>query len=251
MHRNDAQNATSKLRLVCATLSLMPWLVGASLAAEPAQTVAEALADIDPRAEARLRARFEFNRIAYPPERVTLIAIKQRRTLELWATSDGRTERIRGYPLKALSGWPGPKLRAGDRQVPEGLYRVTALNPNSAYHLSLKLNYPNHFDRMQARREGRDNPGSNIFIHGEAASRGCLAVGNRAIEALFLLAARLDGQNMRVIIAPRDPRTDSLFPIPHDAPAWTADLYRMIEREIDRYRLGGTDRRGEAVSAGR
>jgi len=250
LSRISRSNAIRRQRGPCVALLAVAWLAAGSFAAEPSRTVAEAVADIDPHAEARLRNRFEFNRIAYPPERVTLIAIKQQRTLELWASSDGRTARIGGYSLKALSGWPGPKLRAGDRQVPEGLYRVTALNPNSAYHLSLKLNYPNHFDRVQARRDGRGDPGSNIFIHGEAASRGCLAVGNRAIEELFVLAARLGGETMRVIIAPRDPRTDSLFPIPHDAPPWTADLYRVIEREVGRYRLGGALARTHTVMAG-
>ena len=236
----DPTNASRKL-----------WCLGAALLAAMApRSVAAAIAAVDPHTETRLRNRFEFAGIAYPPESVTLIALKQQRALELWASSDGHTARIRGYPLQGLSGWPGPKLRAGDRQVPEGLYQVTALNPNSAYHLSLKLNYPNHFDRMQARRDGREDPGSNIFIHGETVSSGCLAVGNRAIEELFVLAARMGGQDMRVIIAPRDPRSDSLFPIPYDAPPWTADLYRTIEREISRYRLGGARARADTAVVG-
>ena len=79
------------------------------------------------------------------------------------------------------------KLREGDRQVPEGLYRLIGRNPNSNYHLSMKLDYPNSYDPRHAKREGRSNPGSNIFIHGKSLSVGCLAMSGEAIEAFFVL----------------------------------------------------------------
>ena len=53
----------------------------------------------------------------------------------------------------------------------------------------MKLDYPNAFDRLHANAEGRTQPGSNIFIHGKAASIGCLAMGDAAIEELFLLVS--------------------------------------------------------------
>jgi murein L,D-transpeptidase YafK len=46
---------------------------------------------------------------------------------------------VRAYPIQAASGVPGPKLKEGDRQVPEGIYRLVLLNPNSRYHVSLRL----------------------------------------------------------------------------------------------------------------
>ncbi|NJN46820.1 MAG: L,D-transpeptidase family protein [Candidatus Competibacteraceae bacterium] len=92
---------------------------------------------------------------------------------------------IKHYPVLAASGTLGPKLCEGDRQVPEGIYRIKSLNPNSAYHLSLELDYPNAFDLRQAERDGRNNPGSAICIHGKAVSVGCLAMGDTAIEELY------------------------------------------------------------------
>ena len=71
--------------------------------------------------------------------------------------------------------------------MPEGVYRIVALNPNSSYHLSMKLDYPTEFDLSKARAEGRTRPGSDIFIHGKAVSIGCVAVGDDAIEEIFVL----------------------------------------------------------------
>lgn len=45
----------------------------------------------------------------------------------------------------------------GDKQVPEGLYKIEGFNPNSSYHLSMKLNYPNAFDLQHANKEGRSH----------------------------------------------------------------------------------------------
>jgi murein L,D-transpeptidase YafK len=122
-------------------------------------------------------------------------------------------------------------LRQGDKQVPEGIYRIDGLNPNSHYHLSMKINYPNEFDLFHAWQEGRTKPGSDIFIHGSAVSIGCLAMGDEAIEELFVLAAQVGVENIKVVIAPRDPR---LYPLEADAnlPEWTTELYSVISREI-------------------
>lgn len=71
---------------------------------------------------------------------LTLVALKEEHLLEVWANRDGQVpRRIRRYPFTASSGGPGPKLREGDGQIPEGIYRVEYLNPNSSYHLSNEL----------------------------------------------------------------------------------------------------------------
>jgi murein L,D-transpeptidase YafK len=80
--------------------------------------------------------------VSYPPREVTFIALKQEKKLELWARNSGEFRFIRDYDIQAASGVAGPKLRQGDRQVPEDIYRIAGLNPNSHYHLSMKLNYP-------------------------------------------------------------------------------------------------------------
>jgi hypothetical protein len=191
-------------------------------------------------ARARLLPVFRERGIRYPPSAITLLAIKDQALLELWAEGNAGPRYIRSYPIRALSGSAGPKLSEGDRQVPEGLYRIVGFNPNSAYHLSMKLDYPNAFDSKQAAAEGRTRPGSDIFIHGKAVSVGCLAMGDRSIEELFILARDVGMANIGVAIAPTDPRAG---PLPVDAgPAWTAELYRNIETFFASYQRRGAGR---------
>lgn len=187
--------------------------------------------------EARLRMKPAFDRlgISYPPEKVTLLAMKDSRMLELWVFDGTSWQQVSIYNISATSGKPGPKLLEGDRQVPEGIYHIEGLNPNSLYHLSMKLNYPNEFDRKWAEIENRHRPGSNIFIHGKAVSIGCLAMGDRVIEELFVLVNDAGLPNVEVIIAPTDPRLNKLAP-PQGAQPWVEDLYDMIEAGFEPYR---------------
>jgi murein L,D-transpeptidase YafK len=67
---------------------------------------------------------------------------------------------------RVASGGLGPKLGAGDRQGPERIYAIESLNPNSLFHLSMRLNYPNEFDQMRAKQDGRSDLGGDIMIHG-------------------------------------------------------------------------------------
>jgi len=132
------------------------------------------------------------------------------------------------FPPKELAFLAlGPKLREGDRQVPEGIYQVSWLNPNSSYHLSLKLNYPNDFDLKWAKEESRSEPGTNIFIHGKAVSIGCLAMGDSAIEELFLLTDAVGKEQVRVIISPVDPRLKTLTNNDTNK-EWVGVLYQNI-----------------------
>ena len=196
------------------------------------RTVAEVVESYGPDARERLRPHFEAAGVAYPPGEVTLLAVKEERRLELWANEP--PVYIREYDVLGASGGPGPKLRQGDLQVPEGVYRIVGLNPNSAFHLSMKVDYPNAFDRLHAEIEGRDEPGTDIFIHGKSQSIGCLAMGDDAIEELFVLAADLGIENITVVIAPHDPRERPLAP-GEGMPAWTAELYATIEAAFALY----------------
>lgn len=176
---------------------------------------------------------FSKAKVVYPPREVALIAYKQEKKLELWARDKGEFRLIRDYFIMAASGDPGPKLRQGDRQVPEGVYRITDLNPNSHYYLSMKLNYPNEFDVYHAELDGRTDLGSDIFIHGKDASIGCLALGDAAIRELFVMTAQVGVQNVKVVIAPHDPRSYPLLANSEELPPWTSELYAMIAREIE------------------
>jgi murein L,D-transpeptidase YafK len=112
-----------------------------------------------------------------------LRSFKLESTLELWAERDGRYVLFRSYPICAWSGGLGPKLRQGDRQAPEGFYRVGPgqMNPASRYHLSFDLGYPNAYDRAHARN------GDYLMVHGSCVSVGCYALGDAAIEEVYTL----------------------------------------------------------------
>lgn len=180
----------------------------------------------------KLKYYFTQAKITYPPREMVLVALKQEKKLELWARDKGEFRLIRDYFILAASGVAGPKLRQGDRQVPEGIYRITELNPNSHYYLSMRLNYPNEFDLFHAIQERRFQPGSDIFIHGKSASIGCLAMGDSAIQELFVLAAKVGVNNVKVVIAPHDPRAYPLMSYQDGLPTWTSELYSNITREI-------------------
>ena len=187
-------------------------------------------------AEQRLLPYFEKASADYPPEKISMIAFKDSNILQLWAHYGDKTKFIREYAIRAASGELGPKLREGDKQVPEGIYNIDYFNPNSAYHLSMKLNYPNQFDLKYAKAEGRDRPGTNIFIHGKAVSIGCLAMGDAAIEELFTLSHTVTRSNIKIVIAPSDPLKGKMTP-PPNSPEWVQELYQQIETEINAIRV--------------
>ncbi|MBI4345653.1 MAG: L,D-transpeptidase family protein [Elusimicrobia bacterium] len=214
-------------------MKLLALLLAAAAFAAP-RTVGDVLRRFGPPADRRLSPYFEAARVEYPPRRLTLLALKEERRLEVWAETGGRPVLVRSYPIVRASGGPGPKLREGDGQVPEGRYRISLLNPNSSYHLSMKIDYPNAFDRRQGAREGRTRLGGDIFIHGRDVSIGCLAMGDAAIEELFVLASRVGVQNIDVLIVPHDLRQR---PAPAAAGrAWVERLYADLAREAARYR---------------
>jgi murein L,D-transpeptidase YafK len=104
---------------------------------------------------------------------------------------------LRSYRI-ALGQVPGAKREQGDKKTPEGRYFISGRNPNSRFHLSLQLSYPNDMDLARAQAAGRP-PGGDIFIHGMPVddtdgdpaifyadwTDGCIAVSNRAIEEMW------------------------------------------------------------------
>lgn len=151
-------------------------------------------------ARSRLSPYFQHAGVLYPPQKIILAGLKREKRLEVYASdATGKMKFIRAYPVLGASGKAGPKLREGDLQVPEGFYKIEALNPNSAFHLALRVNYPNAFDLRQAEREGRTEPGSDIMIHGSNASIGCLAMGDQVAEELFILVVDAGRENIEVV----------------------------------------------------
>ena len=187
-------------------------------------------------ARARMRPHFERAGVAYPPRRLVLLGLKEERRLGVYAApkDEGPPRLVRQYIVQGASGGPGPKLRRGDRQVPEGLYAIESLNPNSRFHLSLRVNYPSDDDREMARRDGREDEdlGSDIMIHGGSSSVGCLAMGDPVAEELFVLAADVGVGNIDVTIAPRDLRLHDAPEVP-GAPAWLAERYGKVKQAME------------------
>lgn len=109
--------------------------------------------------------------------------------LELWMMRDGRFHRVATYPICRWSGRLGPKIRQGDAQAPEGFYTVdaSALNPNSRWHRSFNLGYPNAYDQSHGRT------GSLLMVHGGCSSIGCFAMTNGVITEIWrIVTAALD-----------------------------------------------------------
>lgn len=200
------------------------------------RSVADVVTKYGPNARARLKPYFVRKHVAYPPKAIALLVFKQEERVALWARSGNGWRFIRDYPVFAASGHAGPKLREGDYQVPEGVYRIAHLNPNSSYHLSMKVNYPNAFDQQMARRDRRTRLGGDIFIHGKDVSIGCVAVGDRAIEELFTLVAETGYQRVKVIIAPNDLRARRAI-VHERAPAWVGELYRTVAAALREFPL--------------
>lgn len=114
--------------------------------------------------------------------------------LEVWLENPETEtfEHFKTYRIAYYSGSPGPKVKQGDRQAPEGFYFVSRgrMNPVSSYHLSMDMGYPNAYDRFHERT------GSLLMIHGKAVSIGCFAMTDASIEQLYTLvdAALKNGQ---------------------------------------------------------
>lgn len=201
------------------------------------KTVADRLEQYGATARTRLRPHFEQAGISYPPQALAFIGLKQEKSVEIYArqgTNDFKF--IRAYPVLAASGVAGPKLREGDRQVPEGIYNIEWLNPNSSYHLSMRIGYPNAFDRAQAAKENRTKLGGDIMIHGDARSVGCLAMGDEAAEDFFVLAADTGIENITVILSPVDFRAGKAVPADAKLTDWTASLYETIGSRLKAFR---------------
>jgi len=206
------------------------------------KTVEERVAQYGDVVRSRLARDFEAVGVTYPPAQIVLVGLKWEGTLEVWVRDDeGAFKRLKTYPILCASGTLGPKLMAGDEQVPEGIYRVESLNPNSLFHLSLRLDYPNDFDKEKARLDGREDLGGDIMIHGSDRSVGCLAMGDEAAEDLFILAAETGIENVSVIISPMDFRIRT-FPVKErKLPDWAPELYKDIKTELVKLRAGRKD----------
>jgi murein L,D-transpeptidase YafK len=110
---------------------------------------------------------------------------KEEAELEVWKEDkNGRYALLKTYPICRWSGELGPKIKAGDRQAPEGFYTITPglMNPNSNYYLAINTGFPNTYDRANGRT------GSFLMIHGDCSSAGCYAMTDEQIAEIYALA---------------------------------------------------------------
>lgn len=133
---------------------------------------------------------------------------KAARRLTLWRDR----EVLRQYEIRLGLNPVGPKQREGDKRTPEGLYTINGRNPDSRFHLSLGISYPERWDLILAAQRGV-NPGGAIVIHGLPKgvdparalaihragdwTDGCIALTNHEIEELWSLVP--DGTPIEIL----------------------------------------------------
>jgi murein L,D-transpeptidase YafK len=146
--------------------------------------------------EESVKALFTACKLDPAQSQLFIRAFKQEGILEVWARHPDQKgyQLIVTYPVCAASGMPGPKRYGGDGQVPEGFYYIDRFNPQSNFHLSLGINYPNESDRILGEK---NNLGGDIFIHGSCVTIGCLPLTDDKIKELYIMTveARSNGQN--------------------------------------------------------
>lgn len=154
--------------------------------------------------------------------------------LELWMQKNGKFERFAAYPICRWSGTLGPKLKTGDAQAPEGFYTVDAsqLNPQSRWHRSFNLGFPNAFDRAHGRT------GAFLMVHGGCGSIGCYAMTNAVIDEIWQLvesALRRGQKRFQVQVLPfRLSEAELAAHADHPSAAFWRDLkpgYDLFESE--------------------
>ncbi len=125
------------------------------------------------------------------PEVTRVIILKGDRRMHLMHGKKA----LKSYDIDLGFAPEGHKQFEGDGRTPEGRYFVDRRNPNSAFHLSLGISYPNAQDRARAAAAGT-SPGGDIFIHGGPRrmdpqggdwTAGCVSVSDNEIENVFAM----------------------------------------------------------------
>jgi murein L,D-transpeptidase YafK len=159
---------------------------------------------------------------------------KQTSEMELWVEKGARYVLFKTYGICRWSGRLGPKYYEGDRQSPEGLYRITSrdLIVNTRWDRAMNINYPNSYDVMNGRS------GSSILIHGKCGSIGCFAIQDRNVEEVYAaVRAALESGQAYIPVLSLPFRFASLAPAKRDTREMSefwADLRRgdlLFERD--------------------
>ncbi len=154
------------------------------------------ISDVFGRMEDSVKKQFEAKKLTWPPQSMYIRSFKLDRQLEVWVKGSAKEpyKLFKTYKVCMQSGTVGPKRIEGDFQVPEGFYYINEFNPNSNYHLSLGLNYPNASDKILS---DSTRPGNAIYIHGNCVSTGCIPIDDVPVEEVYVIAtyAKASGQD--------------------------------------------------------
>lgn len=166
-------------------------LISTSIFAQPSLNETKRYPHVDVavrQKEDTLKKQFKARGLEWPAKQIYIRSFKYDSQLEVWVrnNSDEEFKLFKTYKVCAMAGSLGPKRMDGDYQVPEGFYYITRFNPNSEYHLSLKVNYPNQSDKLLS---DSLKPGGEIYIHGSCVTVGCIPITDSQIEEVYLLAA--------------------------------------------------------------
>jgi len=115
---------------------------------------------------------------------------------KLFLIKNGST--VKSYNIGLGKNPVGAKHKEGDSKTPEGKYILDYRNPESDYHLSLHISYPDKNDIVRADSNSY-SPGGDIMIHGKPNylgwlpfvydktdwTEGCIAVSNIEIEEIW------------------------------------------------------------------
>lgn len=125
------------------------------------------------------------------PDVTHVLILKEERRMHLFH----HDQVLESYDIGLGFAPVGHKAVEGDGRTPEGQYWIDRRNPNSEFHLSIGISYPNAQDREVAKALGQ-SPGGDIFIHGTPKkfrraprdwSAGCITVTNREMEQIYAM----------------------------------------------------------------
>ena len=113
-----------------------------------------------------------------------------------------------------------------DRQIPEGVYWI-----KKSVAGGLALDFPNDFDLLMARRDGRAVPVGDVRI-GCKAGTGCVALEAAALEDLAALIEGVGLARVKIIFAPNDLRRHMAVKRPGANAVWLEQLYARLKLEL-------------------
>lgn len=149
--------------------------------------------------------------IVYPAQCVLFRTFKAEKEFEIWAgNSKTQLKLIKTIRICSFDDEPGPKLTEGDGKTPEGFYtgdmaygsrlwfmwmNLTSDGIDSPGEVStgssfkICLDYPNKTDFARTKKYGNiSSPGSEICVHGNCVSAGCISFKNRAFLPVFFFS---------------------------------------------------------------